>query len=494
MVYVLNKDGQPLMPTKKYAWVRVALKNGKAIVKQTRPFTIQLTYDCLNHTQPIYLGIDPGRTNIGTTAVIEDGTSVYSASVETRNKDIPKLMQQRKAFRQAHRLHKRREKRRRRAVSNHTTSSETNEDGVFLRMLPQCKKPISCHDIKNKEAKFNNRKRPDGWLTPTANQLLQTHINLINKIEQILPITDIVLEINSFDFAKIDNPNIKAWEYGKGRLYGEDSLKSAVNNIQKGCCIFCEENINHYHHIVPKHLDGSNTIDNIVGLCSKHHYLVHTEDAWKYTLLTLKDGLNKKYNALSVINQIMPKLLNILSGKYPGHLYTTTGESTFTFRKEHFVDKTHYGDAYCIACSALQKVDNIHPPIEFYNIRQFRRHDRQCCHKAMLNRNYYYNGEKIASNRHKAIEQTCDSLEQYINKHSDICFSQLEVKHPLSQYKNRGRVMPGSVLKYNNSYGVLKGSSGTEQGKPSYYILINGQRVRANKCTQILHNGGLVYV
>ena len=37
MVYVLNQDGQPIMPTSHHAKVRVLLKNGKAKVIQRCP-------------------------------------------------------------------------------------------------------------------------------------------------------------------------------------------------------------------------------------------------------------------------------------------------------------------------------------------------------------------------------------------------------------------------------------------------------------------------
>ena len=51
MVYVINKNGQPLMPTENHAKVRVLLKSGKAKVVKKCPFTIQLLYDSTNHTQ-----------------------------------------------------------------------------------------------------------------------------------------------------------------------------------------------------------------------------------------------------------------------------------------------------------------------------------------------------------------------------------------------------------------------------------------------------------
>ena len=45
MVYVQNKDGKPLMPTTRYCYVRLLLKEKKARVVCTTPFTIQLHYD-----------------------------------------------------------------------------------------------------------------------------------------------------------------------------------------------------------------------------------------------------------------------------------------------------------------------------------------------------------------------------------------------------------------------------------------------------------------
>ena len=55
MVYVLNKNGKPLMPCKNVV-ARLLLKEGKAKVKRKCSFTIQLTYDCPNYRQEVVLG------------------------------------------------------------------------------------------------------------------------------------------------------------------------------------------------------------------------------------------------------------------------------------------------------------------------------------------------------------------------------------------------------------------------------------------------------
>ena len=65
-VYVLDKNGQPLMPTQRGNRVRILLKQGLAKVVRQKPFTIQLLYEIENtQIQPLYGGTDPGRTNIG---------------------------------------------------------------------------------------------------------------------------------------------------------------------------------------------------------------------------------------------------------------------------------------------------------------------------------------------------------------------------------------------------------------------------------------------
>ena len=161
---------------------------------------------------------------------------------ETRNKEVPKNMAARQEFRRAHRQH-RRERKRRRAVAAGTTVA----GGEIPRILPGYEKPVVCHDIRNKEARFNNRKRHTGWLTPTANHLLETHLNLVRKVQKYLPITDVVTELNRFAFMAMENPKIMPWEYQNGPLKGFGSVENAVHFQQGGVCLLCGKPIEEYH-------------------------------------------------------------------------------------------------------------------------------------------------------------------------------------------------------------------------------------------------------
>jgi len=71
LVYVINKEGNPIMPTKKCGWVRHVLKSKQAKVVCLCPFIIQILYNCPSYCQPITLGVDTGYKHIGLSASTE---------------------------------------------------------------------------------------------------------------------------------------------------------------------------------------------------------------------------------------------------------------------------------------------------------------------------------------------------------------------------------------------------------------------------------------
>jgi len=101
VVYVISKDGQPLMPTESHVKVRVLLKEKKAMVVQRTLFTVQLLYETTKYTQGITLGVDAGSKTIGLSAATET-KELYAAEIVLRT-DVTKLMDARRAFRRARR-------------------------------------------------------------------------------------------------------------------------------------------------------------------------------------------------------------------------------------------------------------------------------------------------------------------------------------------------------------------------------------------------------
>ena len=494
-VYVLDQRGNPLMPTRRYGWVRRALKSGKAKAVCTLPFTIQLMYDSATEIQNITLGIDPGRTNIGMATADETGRCLYSSQCETRNREIPKLMEKRRQHRQASR---RGERLARKRLARRLGTTMGN---ILERMLPGCEKPVMVKDIINTESRFNNRRRKEGWLTPTATQLLRTHLNLVEKVCQILPVSGISLETNRFAFMELEvGGRLESGvDYQCGPMHGYQSIREALEYLQDGRCLLCGERvIEHDHHLIPRSKGGSNTLANMAGLCEHCHTLVHTNQEAAEKLEAIKAGQNKKYGALSVLNQIIPYLVETLFKKFNGNIRLVSGWETKQFRDENHIDKDHDIDAYCIAVIG-QEPKIIDVSGTHFQIRQFRRHDRVRIN-SQTERVYRLDGIKVATNRRKRMEQKSDSLEDWYQKmveqhgrqQADQIRSRLQVQKSSRRYNNPDRLLPGTTFVYQGKTHVMTGQ------------LSGGQYFRAVGCDKknfparnvqvVRRNQGLVYV
>ena len=445
-VYVVDKNKKPLMPTTRFGKVRRLLKEKKAKVISSKPFVIQLLYKPKTHeVQPLHGGTDPGRENIGLSVIDDKGNIVYSAHLKTRNKDIPKLTAERKAHRQASRRGERL-RRKRRAKKNDTTTNFPEG-----RKLPGYKDGVlMLKDIINTESKFNNRKRPKGWITPTVRQLIQTHINIIRQICSILPVVDWSIEGNKFAFMELEDNTVQGIDFQNGRLKGFKDTSEYIEYLQEGKCIFCDNLIEHYHHITPKSKEGSDRPENLVGLCECCHHKVHKGEA---SLAEI--GEKKKFAHLSVLNTAMPFILKELQNMFgEDRLFICAGYDTKNYRVLYHIDKDHHLDAACIA-GLTNNIQIQTKNLTTFEIQQYRNHNRSIIHH-QTERTYKLKGKTIAKNRSKRFEQKGDSFHDWTRKTKKgksrtefrkLC-AQITVQKS-TRYKNdMNRLKPGTVFKY----------------------------------------------
>jgi len=102
-VYVINKNGKPLMPCKP-AKARKLLRDEKAKVVKRCPFTIQLLWDCEENVQEVTIGIDKGSSVTGFSCV-GNGQILMSGEIHHRT-DIKDKMDARRANRRNRRKRK----------------------------------------------------------------------------------------------------------------------------------------------------------------------------------------------------------------------------------------------------------------------------------------------------------------------------------------------------------------------------------------------------
>lgn len=330
MVYVILQDGQTLMPTDRHGKVRRLLKSGKAKVVKRCPFTIQLLYNSTDYTQEISLGIDAGSKHIGVSATTKSKV-LYEADVELRN-DIVNLLSTRRQNRRTRRDHK----------------------------------------TRYRKPRFNNRVscKKKGWLAPSVRQKVNTHLTVVAKVHQILPITRIIVETASFDIQKIKNPTISGTDYQQGDQLDFWNVREYVLFRDGHICQCCKgkskDKILNVHHIESRKTGGDSP-DNLITLCETCHTGYH-RGAVKLPK-TIHRGMS--FRDASFMGIMRWGFYNELKTLYPD-VSPTFGYITKNIRIENSLPKEHYIDARCISGNPLAVSDGT-----YYYQKKVRCHNRQ---------------------------------------------------------------------------------------------------------------------
>lgn len=479
-VYVVDKRGKPLMPTKRFGKVRHLMNDGKAVVINTKPFTIRLKYESTHYTQPIHEGIDTGRENIGDAVSLENGKNVFLSDVRTNNKSIKKNMQNRAAFRRERRRHHRQRKQRK-AAHDDTTIQNGDADTVRTKhecksvkiSYPSAKKPVTHKVIRGKEGKFANRKRSDGWITPSAIQIVQITMNEIRQTAKILPVTHVSLERVAFDFQKLENQDIRRWQYGKGPLFGFKSYKEYIWAEQDGRCACCGKPITQYHHIIHRADGGIDNVKNIIGLCDDCHREIHGSADAEERLKELKTGVEQKYY-VGLLNSVIPALIEEASAYCENHgiIFTVTdGKATAKTREKYGLTKDHCIDAYAISLAGRDVITDTEICDTIYQKRRFKKKSNNMI-ATRNQRVYKVDGKVVAYNRHKAENQKSDSLEEYMAKYAETHSEKecrqhmheieiLPAKRTYTYHKDKNIVAPahpGDMIRYEKK-NKIKGNT-----------------------------------
>ena len=352
MVYVINKNNKPLMPCSNRK-ARLLLKQNKAIVIKRTPFTIKLKYGSSGYVQPISLGVDAGSKHIGLSATTKDKV-LFESDVELRN-DISDLLLTRRQNRRTRRNRK----------------------------------------TRYRQPRFNNRthSKHKGWLAPSIENKINSHLVVVNRVCKILPITNIIVEVAQFDIQllkAIDNnlPIPQETDYQKGELLGFANLREFCFFRDNYTCMWCKgkskNKILHMHHWNFWNGDHSNKPSSVITLCdtcndSKNHKK-DTGFLWGWT-----PKITKSYKDSAFMGIMRWTFYNRLKEMYlMVNVKMTYGYITKNTRIKYNLPKEHYIDARCISGNPNAKsIDNV-----VYYQKKVRCHNRQIHKNTILKGGY----------------------------------------------------------------------------------------------------------
>ena len=344
MVYVLNKYGEPLMPTTRYGRVRRLLRKGQAVVADYRPFTIQLTYVTPNGVQEVSLGVDVGTKHVGFSATTKKKV-LFEAELLLRSDIVAKLATRRE-FRRTRRNRK----------------------------------------TRYRKSRFLNRvksKKP-GWIAPSVKQKVDCHIHWISKICNFLPIEQITVETAQFDTQLLKAqeqglPLPQGTDYQNGEQLGFFNVREYVLCRDGHICQCCngksKDNKLNVHHLESRKT-GGNAPNNLITLCSECHA--------KYQGGEIKLSKNIKRGTVlrdAAVMGIMRKSVFLRLKELFGDTiscHETYGYITKHTRIQAELPKDHVIDARCISGNSSAESNG-----HYWIIRKLRANNRQL-HRATI--------------------------------------------------------------------------------------------------------------
>ena len=191
-IYLLDNQSKHLVPCHNGGLIRVLLKQGKAKAISRKPFTVQLLYPVRNkYIQDATLGVDSGYKYIG-------------ASVSTQQQEIFSA-----------------------ELEQDCGMVERNKERRIYRRTRR-------NRLRHRAKRFNNRvsTKKEGWIAPSLQRKLDTHLKFIDMLISKMPITKITIEIGLFDVhllkATMEGKILVGEDYQHGEMESFENVKSYV--------------------------------------------------------------------------------------------------------------------------------------------------------------------------------------------------------------------------------------------------------------------------
>ena len=319
LCYVIDSNNQPLSPTKyNKGWFLV--RKGRATLVSRLPFIIKLNKEIITDDNWCICGIDSGAKHTGFAVVEQCQTKnkiLFKGTLE-HPQDVKKKMELRRGYRRYRRSHKRYRKAR---FNNRTSSKRKGR-------LPNS---IKC----NKD------------------EILRT----INKLSKFLRISEVIIEDVKIDIRRLTDGKLYKWQYQKSNRLDENLRIATLMRDNYTCKMCGAKNTKlEAHHIKPRKHSGSDSINNLITLCTTCHLNVTGKEI-KYAdeLYTKINGKDVNFKDAQRVMQGKKYLQNEILKKYP--LYLTYGSDTANKRIDWNIPKTHSNDACVVTNLKISEKD-----------------------------------------------------------------------------------------------------------------------------------------
>ena len=294
------------------AEARILLRKKLAVIHKIYPFTIRLRDNsCVSQDRAYTVKIDPGSKHTGVAITDDTNQVAMLAEIEHRGSVVKKKLDSR------------------RVVRHHRRQRKT----------------------RYREARFDNRVKPKGWLAPSVKSRADNVINFIKNYKKFLNITKVEIERVSFNVSQMSSETkLYGADYQQGPLY-QKKLRDFIFSRSNGKCSYCGAKAEEIDHIVPRAKGGTNSTYNLVAACKSCNQMKSNLSLKEFGKLVGKDFSKIKAKALPKDAAIVQSARNYMAREISKFVAdTTTHDAWLTKynRNELGLSKEHYYDALSV--------------------------------------------------------------------------------------------------------------------------------------------------
>ncbi|MCL4255223.1 MAG: HNH endonuclease, partial [Anaerolineae bacterium] len=287
------------------------LNKGRASVFRPHPFTIIIHDREDGDTQPVQVKLDPGSQTTGVAAVAQFKRGlrcIWASELTHRGQSISDALLSRRQLRRGRRNRK----------------------------------------LRYRQARFDNRKRPKGWLAPSLMSRVYNILTWVKRLMHDTPVTHLAMELVKFDTQAMVNPEISGVEYQQGELWGYEVREYLLEKFRRKCAYCGAKNVPlEIEHIIPKSRGGSNRVSNLTLACQSCNQKKGNQTAHEFGYPNVQKLAKAPLKDASAINATRWKLYETLQ-QFCLPIELGTGGRTKYNRAVQNYPKTHWLDAVCV--------------------------------------------------------------------------------------------------------------------------------------------------
>lgn len=313
-VFVLDTAKRPLTPCAP-ARARQLLREGKAAVYRRYPFTLILKEARpAAIAKPLTVKLDPGAKVTGIVLTDAAQRVIFAAELQHRGGAIKDALTERRTLRRGRRS----------------------------------------RNTRYRAARFDNRRRPEGWLPPSLQHRVATTLTWVRRLQRWAPVDAVAVERVKFDMQLMTNPEITGVEYQQGELQGHEVREYLLEKFGRRCAYCDKQDVPlEVEHVVPKSRGGTNRVSNLTLACrpcNKKKGNRPVEEFLRHkpaVLAQLNRQLKTPLAAAAAVNATRNALLAALC-QTGLPVETSSGAQTKFNRTRLQYPKAHWIDAACV--------------------------------------------------------------------------------------------------------------------------------------------------